>query len=331
MRARPRRLLPAVLLAAAAAACGGAEPSSPTAMPTSEHPPSPGQPADPSDAGAASDDDRPAAGDARAPGAAEGGDGASGGTSRGADAADEAAGDAAPARPEWLGTRVLPTREDGLGEVRSTPPELADRRLPPPERPDLPPPPGGGRFAASVEPVPGDVAERSTWREDCPVALEELRYLTVTFWGFDDRAHTGELIVHRRVAADVAGVFERLFEARFPIEELRVIRAGEPDAPPTGDGNTSTGFVCRETTLGESWSQHAHGLAVDINPFHNPYVRGDAVVPELASAYLDRGRHRPGMIQRGDVVTAAFADIGWGWGGDWESATDWMHFSESGR
>lgn len=236
----------------------------------------------------------------------------------------------AAARPEWLGQRELPTRDDGYGQVRDTPAELVDRRLPPPES-GLPPPPADGSFAASIEPVPDPVVARSTWRPECPVALDELRYVTVTFWGFDDRPHTGEVIVHRRVAEDVAAVFERLFRARFPIEELRVVRSAELDAPPTGDGNNSTGFVCREITGGQAWSQHARGLAVDINPFHNPYRRGDLVVPELASAYLDREHHRPGMIQRGDVVTEAFADIGWGWGGDWQSLADWMHFSESGR
>ena len=65
------------------------------------------------------------------------------------------------------------------------------------------------------------------------------------------------------------------------------------------------------------WSEHAYGRAIDINPFHNPYERGDVVLPELASAYLDRGNVRPGMIVAGDAVTQAFAAIGWGWGGEW--------------
>ena len=69
---------------------------------------------------------------------------------------------------------------------------------------------------------------------------------------------------------------------------------------------------------------------IDINPFHNPYVKGDLVLPELASAYLDRENVRPGMIIEGDVVTLAFAEIGWGWGGNWKSLKDWMHFSLSG-
>ena len=231
-----------------------------------------------------------------------------------------------PQRPAWLGTRVLPRRPDGLGEAQPTPPELVDRRLPPP---DLRPAPDV--FEATIEPVPDDVLERSTWTKDCPVALDELRYLTLTFWGFDDQPHLGEMIVHNSVASDVAEVFGRLYDARFPIEEMRVVAAHELDAPPTGDGNNTAAFVCRASTGGSTWSEHAYGLAVDVNPFHNPYHRGDVVIPELASAYLDRNRDLPGMITAGDVVTEAFAGIGWGWGGGWNSSKDWMHFSQSGH
>jgi hypothetical protein len=246
-----------------------------------------------------------------------------------------------PTRPAWLGTRVLEVGPSGFPPPQPTPAELRDRRLPPPPS-DLPEP-VDERYAASIDPVPPGVLARSTWSEGCPVAVEDLRYLTVTFWGFDGGHHTGELLVHAEAAEDLVEVFGRLHGARFPIEEMRVIRAEELDLPPTGDGNVTTAFVCRDTRGTTSWSQHALGLAVDINPFHNPYLRdatsgADAltrpwavVLPELATSYVDRGDHRPGMIQPGDVVTEAFAAIGWGWGGDWSSLADWMHFSRSGR
>ncbi len=230
-------------------------------------------------------------------------------------------------RPSWLGTRVLPRRPDGFGEVRPTPPELRDRRLP---SVDLLPPPIGNEFSADVQAVTSAVARRSTWSPHCPVKLEDLRYLTVTFWGFDERPHTGELLVHASAAQDLIQVFRRLYTTRFPIEEMRVVSSDELRAPPSGDGNNTTSFVCRPATGSSSWSQHSYGLAVDINPFHNPYVKGDLVLPELASAYTKRSWQRPGMITAGDEVREGFATIGWGWGGTWRSAKDWMHFSRSG-
>ena len=235
--------------------------------------------------------------------------------------------------PDWLGTRELPLRPDGFGEVRPTPPELRDRRFTLPDT--LDPLPGDG-FASRVEPVPPDVLARSTWQPDCPVAAEGLAWVRLTFWGFDDARHTGELLVNASVADDLVSVFRTLYEARYPVEEMRITRLDELDAPPTGDGNNTGVFACRPTVGSQTgFSQHAYGLAIDINSFQNPYVYGDGtdrlVLPELSSAYLDRGDVRTGMILPGDDVVAAFAAIGWEWGGDWQSLKDYQHFSQNGR
>lgn len=229
--------------------------------------------------------------------------------------------------PPWLGKRVLPVDDDGLGIATSTPRLLRDRRL---ATVDRLPPPRGERFVPTIRPLPPEVVKRSTWRPSCPVSRADLSYVTVSFWGFDERPHTGELIVHRSVAREVVSVFRALYRDRWPIEEMRVTTRAELDAPPTGDGNNTSAFVCRPARFARQWSEHAYGRAVDVNPFHNPYVRGELVLPERALSYRDRAWERPGMIEAGDVVTTAFGRIGWGWGGNWTSAKDWMHFSGSG-
>lgn len=232
-------------------------------------------------------------------------------------------------RPDWLGTRVLAERPDGLGEAQPTPPEMLNRRFPSPE---LLPPPVANEFQFTIGAVPADVVARSSWKEGCPVTLEELSYLTVSFVGFDGLNHTGELVVNAAYGPEIVEVMRGLYDMRFPIEEMRVITAAEIDAPPTGDWNSTTSFVCRPAVGRDSgWSMHAYGLAIDINPFHNPYLRGEVVVPELATAYTDRAALRPGMIEATSPVVEAFAAMGWEWGGDWNSAKDWMHFSENGR
>jgi hypothetical protein len=181
-----------------------------------------------------------------------------------------------------------------------------------------------------VQPVPAEVLNRSTWRPECPVRVEDLRYLTVSFWGFDGRPHTGEMLVNARVAPDVVQVFGKLYAAGFPVEEMRVVPASELNLPPTGDGNNTTAFVCRPARGQTRWSAHAYGLAIDLNPFCNPYQRGDLVLPELASAYLDRKSQRPGMVRASDTAVGAFRAIGWTWGGTWSSPRDYMHFSATG-
>jgi hypothetical protein len=229
------------------------------------------------------------------------------------------------AAPAWrVGAKPLPRRADGFGQVLPTPPELVNRSLPSADRL---PPPANGRFAATTAAIPADVLARSTWRAGCPVTAADLRYLTLSFWGFDGRPHTGEMIVNARVAGAVTTVFGKLFAARFPIEEMRVTASSELDAPPTGDGNNTTAFVCRPVVTQSQWSAHAYGLAIDVNPFCNPYVKGNLVLPELASSYVDRRDRRPGMIFPNDPAVRAFTAIGWTWGGTWTSPRDLQHFT----
>jgi D-alanyl-D-alanine carboxypeptidase len=231
--------------------------------------------------------------------------------------------------PPWLGTRPLPLRPDGYGRARPTPPELDPRRFTLPDT--LPPLPGAG-FASAIEQVPAEVLARSTWGPGCPVRADELAYVRLTFWGFDDQRHTGELLLNASVARDVVRVFHRLYDERFPFEELRISTLADLDAAPTGDGNGTGAFVCRPTTGSTTtFSQHAYGLAIDLDPFQNPYVKGDLVLPELASTYLDRDDVRPGMITPDGVAMRAFSEIGWTWGGTWSSLKDYQHFSQNGR
>lgn len=234
-------------------------------------------------------------------------------------------------RPEWLGTIVLEPLSEGsaYGVAGPTPPELIDRQL---ATIDFLPRPESDEFFSEVKPIPDDVLARSTWEVGCPMQVEYLSYVRMSFRGFDQEVHMGEMIVHWSVADDIVTVFEALFEAGYPIEEMRVMTREDFSAPPTGDTNITSGYECRRAVGGSGgWSNHALGLAVDVNPFHNPYRKGDLVLPELADAYFDRDNVRPGMILASDDTFNAFTAIGWEWGGIWSSATDYMHFSWNGK
>ena len=244
---------------------------------------------------------------------------------------DPLAGSAAPASTaaSTTGPAPLPLRPDGYGEVLPTPPGLVDRELPTVDR--LPPPVSGGYESTVATLTPEQVA-RSTWKPGCPVPPERLRYLTMSFRGFDGRAHTGDMIVRDDVAPAVVAVFGRLFATGFPIEEMRTITPGDLDALPTGVGNNTAAYACRTATGQTRFSAHAYGLAVDVDPFQNPLRRRDGlVIPELASAYTDRSDVRPGMLRDGDVVVRAFEGIGWTWGARFSAPIDTMHFSATGN
>ena len=105
-----------------------------------------------------------------------------------------------------------------------------------------------------------------------------------------------------------------------------------------GDGDVSAGFECRQAVpspcVGGSgtgtWSEHAFGQAVDLNPVENPYVGCGQSRDPSSRPYFNRSEHRPGMVS--PAVVRAFGSVGWGWGGSWTGSTkDYMHFSASGH
>ena len=193
--------------------------------------------------------------------------------------------------------------------------------------------PAGPVFQASVSVLTAAMRARMTgvsWHQGCPVPLSALRLLRLSYWGFDNAVHQGELIVNASAAASLTQAFRLLFAARFPIRQMRVVDdfGGDDERSMLAD-NTSA-FNCRLVPGTSVWAQHAYGLAVDINPFENPEIQGGQVDPPAAAAWADRSRSSPAMIREGDAAWGAFHAIGWTWGGDWASLKDYMHFSANG-
>jgi len=169
----------------------------------------------------------------------------------------------------------------------------------------------------------------------CPVALRDLRFLTMRYVGFDGDPHVGEMVVHRTKVRDVVDVFRTLYERRWPIRRMRLVDDYRGDDDRSMAANNTSGHNCRLTGSGERWSEHAYGRAIDINPVQNPYVVGSAVAPAEGRRYasLDRSADATpprGVIVADDVVVSAFERRGWVWGGDWVNSKDYQHFSSTG-
>jgi D-alanyl-D-alanine carboxypeptidase-like protein len=172
----------------------------------------------------------------------------------------------------------------------------------------------------------------ASWHPGCPVGPAQLKTVTVSYVGFDGRAHTGSLVVNRAVVRDVETVFRRLYVARFPIRRMTpVARYGGSDTRSMAADNTSA-FNCRYAVAPgpKQWSVHAFGEAIDVNTIENPYLEGGRVLPPAGRPYAGRGRYRKGMAVAGGVLVRAFASVGWLWGGRWAGSPDWQHFSKTG-
>jgi D-alanyl-D-alanine carboxypeptidase len=188
------------------------------------------------------------------------------------------------------------------------------------------------RFVGVVSPIPASYRARMTsWQTDCPVRIENLRLIRVSHWDFDGRVRRGELVVNTDAVAPILSVLRALFASRFPMRRMRLVEAyGSDDDRSMAADNTSA-FNCRRIPGSRgSWSQHAFGRAIDVNPLENPEVRNGVVSPPGGRVYANRSRQRKGMIRANDEVVRAFAAVGWRWGGHWRSLKDYQHFSANG-
>ena len=194
-------------------------------------------------------------------------------------------------------------------------------------------------FHSTIQPLsPAERAELGGqfWHTSCPVPLSGLRLLTVSYWDFGRDIQTGELVVNRSAAAPLAKVFRQLYRLQFPIRHMRFVDVYGPKRTQPADRDISGSFECRRAvpspcgTGTGNWSQHAFGLAVDLNPIENPYTGCGRTREPSSLPYLNRSKVRRGMVT--PAVVRAFRSIGWGWGGSWPGSTkDYMHFSSSGH
>ena len=176
---------------------------------------------------------------------------------------------------------------------------------------------------------------RKSFKEDCTVPREELRYLRLLHWGKEGKPTVGELICHCSVSQALLAVFRRLYDEKYPIESVRLIDDFDADDETSMAANNSSCFNFRRVPGKDKLSLHSLGIAVDINPLYNPYVRTSPegrllCSPEGSLPYTRREEEFPYKIGPQDPCVRAFADHGFQWGGDWVTCKDYQHFSTTG-
>ncbi len=161
------------------------------------------------------------------------------------------------------------------------------------------------------------------------IALSDLTYLQMSYYGFDGKEHFGEMIVHKSIANEVLDIFSELYEIRFPIEKMVLVDDYDADDIRSMEANNTSAFNYRNIAGTNTLSRHALGFAIDVNPVQNPYVYADGNVMTPASKiYTDRTHVSSGMINKDDEVYQIFKKYGWNWGGDFSPYKDYQHFEK---
>lgn len=193
---------------------------------------------------------------------------------------------------------------------------------------------GGAKEFFWAEPISDTVFARmegKSFGADCTVPREDLRYLRLLHVDAESHIKVGELVVHRKVADEVLDIFLQLYEAGYPIRKMRLVDDYDAsDDASCADDNTSS-FNYRLIAGTSELSNHAHGLAIDINPFENPYCVWSmgVISPDGSARFADRSLREPYMIHTDDLCYQLFVSYGWSWGGNWSgSVTDYQHFEK---
>jgi len=190
-------------------------------------------------------------------------------------------------------------------------------------------------YAAEIDDVIFARIKGKSFKDDCTVPREDLRYLHVLHVGFDGETHEGELICNKAIAGDLLDIFQKLYEAKYQIEKIRLVDEYNADDELSMRDNNSSCFNFRFISHTTRVSKHGLGLAVDINTLYNPYVKEvDGKIniePATAVEYVDRTKDFPHKIDENDLCCKLFKQHGFEWGGDWKSVKDYQHFEKEIR
>ncbi|MBK7865821.1 MAG: M15 family metallopeptidase [Ignavibacteriales bacterium] len=130
------------------------------------------------------------------------------------------------------------------------------------------------------------------------------------------------LIVHKEVASQVRSIFKEIADSGFVIDKIEPMSKYKWSDDSSMVYNNTSCFNYRLVSGTRSMSKHAYGLALDINPFWNPFVSGKRVSPKGAKYDITKN----GTIHRKALIYKLFIKNGWKWGGDWIPYQDYQHF-----
>ena len=172
--------------------------------------------------------------------------------------------------------------------------------------------------------------EGKSFKDECTLPREDLRYLHVLHKDIDGNVHEGEMIVNKRIAEDVLDILRELYENGYPIERMKLVDEYDADDELSMEDNNSSSFNFRFISHTTRISKHGLGLAIDINTLYNPYTKvvdGERIVePVTGEPYLDREASFVYKIEKGDLCYNLFIEHGFEWGGEWTDRKDYQHF-----
>lgn len=171
-----------------------------------------------------------------------------------------------------------------------------------------------------------------SYKENEYIKLSDLRYIRVFHYDYEGNIKSGELVVNKKISERTVRVFYELYKIKYPIQRMQLIDDYNADDDASMTANNTSGFNFRLVANTTHLSNHAYGMAIDINPRINPYITSAKIYPDNGVAYAERdvskctGKYKDNMIHKGDAAYNIFINYGFSWGGNWYSPKDYQHF-----
>jgi hypothetical protein len=168
----------------------------------------------------------------------------------------------------------------------------------------------------------------------CPLEiLKQQVAVEVKYVGYDGSPESGIIEVNEAVASDVRAFFEQALLLDFPIEKVAPASSSpyEWNDDRLMEANVSSGFNYRLIAGTDTPSLHGKGLAFDVNPRQNPYIRykdGQEIVAPKGALWQPE---QPGTLSAEHPLVLFMIERGWEWGGSWTAESgriDYQHFQK---
>ena len=107
--------------------------------------------------------------------------------------------------------------------------------------------------------IPDNIKDRMNGKsmpESASISYEDLAYIRLTHYGFDNEIHYGEMVVDKRLAEDVIEIFKELYDKKYPIEKVRLIDEYNADDNLSMNDNNSSAFCYRTIKGSNKISNH---------------------------------------------------------------------------
>jgi len=155
--------------------------------------------------------------------------------------------------------------------------------------------------------------------------IDNLDLISVKYISTDGKIHKGQILTNKEISSDIKAIFDTLLSRKFVVERAIPIVKYDWNDDASMQNNNSYSFCYRNV----SFSKHATGMAIDINPYFNPVCWKKGYKNRINKPIgAQRDTTVNGTFYSSHPVLKEFRKFGFFWGHNFKSKFDDHHFEK---